>query len=830
MRLTIVNLSFPVRTYNVSVTHFTPRNSTAIEWVILESANLLQTKTKYQDVSIHRFFSDILQIADSNLLIKPCIIDLMDLGALETSSEIYDSVDLAEVKMGELRLTDVGREMQMRGLLPGTEIQSDARFVYSLFDKSLSSVEKKYPTISQGVEIVDDDESPENVDMPVQAIRTYLNDPQNVSRFSWMNANTEIRDIQDESDGDDTQVKWQISSEIVNVSGDGVVSLQKYDSAFVVDKVIDYLANNNSIELQEGSFKEKIAVKNIDEEYKKVVFPNAFMATFRDEASRAPVFIAETSLYDLGYFQKTEKSEISSRIAIIYGNHDFNCNYNSDLKTLEIQVPFEKGSSLWQVAYASRKSVFVIGNVSLYSKNAPVLLTVALIPQKTNFDFESYCLSVVEKYARENRDVLYILAGIDRMDLFVERIQMVLDDSGKDLFERAKILKEISEKGLRYLGKRLFTPDIEKKLLLEKWEPSAIQISELKDLLEQLLNCESIARSANIFNTVVEKLLSKISPATSFENILNLSKYVESKKQVKEFFQSAPVLQKMGSDENMELLFKSFGKIPPQMSNLVGAESGLIALQRSIADLKMELGRIGYDLNMSSVEKKAVILKNGDSLLALNVKVNTCKKARANLNDFLRKRAFVAKTEIAGIDYFDKPVFASYQDAQSLVRDVIETITPYLGAQSANFDEIYIVDTCAVMAHPELMDSFKTNRAALIIPKTVLEELDRNKMKKEDEVDIKAQRSIKKIAECRDLKKQGKKWLFFEEGDASLLPKEYNNAEKQPSGDDMILSVALKYKLKDPVIITNDINLSNKLYGEFIKQVSSDAFLKKTKK
>jgi predicted ribonuclease YlaK len=233
---------------------------------------------------------------------------------------------------------------------------------------------------------------------------------------------------------------------------------------------------------------------------------------------------------------------------------------------------------------------------------------------------------------------------------------------------------------------------------------------------------------------------------------------------------------------------------------------------------------------MSSTEKRSLILKNGDNLLALNVKVKGCKKARANLNELLRKRASIAKTAIAGTDYFDKPDFALYQEAQSLVRDVIETITPYLGAQSANFDEIYIVDTCAVMAHPELMDSFKTNRAALIIPKTVLEELDRNKMKKEDEVDIKAQRSIKKIAECRDLTKQGKKWLFFEEGDASLLPKEYNNAEKQPSGDDMILSVALKYKLKDPVIITNDINLSNKLYGEFIKQVSSDAFLKKTKK
>jgi rRNA-processing protein FCF1 len=814
----------------VSVTHFTPRNSTAIEWVILESVNLLQTKTKYQDVSIHRFFSDILQIADSNLLIKPCIIDLMDLGALETSSEIYDSVDLAEVKMGELRLTDVGREMQMRGLLPGTEIQSDARFVYFLFDRSLSSVEKMYPTISQGVEIVDDDESPENVDMPVQTIRSFLNDSQNVSRFSWMNANTEIRDIQDESDGDDTQVKWQISSEIVNVSGDGVVSLQKYDSAFIVDKVIDYLAKNNSIDLQEGPFKEKIAVKNIDEEYKKVVLPNAFMSTFRDEASRVPVFIVESSLYDLGYFKKTEKSEVAPRIAIIYGDHAFNCNYNFELKSLEIQIPFEMVASLRQVAYASRKSEFIIGNISLYSKNDKIPVTVALLPQKSIFDFESCCLAVVEKYAHENSDVLYILAGIDRMDLLVERIQFVLDESGKNLFERAKKMKDLSEKGLRYLGKRLFTLDAEKKLLLDKWEPDAIQFSELKALLEQLLSCETIAWSTGLFNMVVEKILSKTAAASSFENLLDLSKYVDSKKQVKEVFQSAHVLHKLGSDENIELLFKSFGKIPPQMSTLIGVEGGLISLQKAIADLKIELERLGYNSDMSSTEKRFLILKNGDNLLALNVKVNGCKKARANLNEFLRKRASIAKTAIAGTDYFDKPDFALYQEAQSLVRDVIETITPYLGAQSANFDEIYIVDTCAVMAHPELMDSFKTNRAALIIPKTVLEELDRNKMKKEDEVDIKAQRAIKKIAECRDLTKQGKKWLFFEEGNASLLPKEYNNAEKQPSGDDMILSVALKYKLKDPVIITNDINLSNKLYGEFIKQVSSDAFLKKTKK
>ena len=45
MKLTTLNLSFPIKIFKASVEHFTPRNSTAIEWAIL--AKLNQTLYKF---------------------------------------------------------------------------------------------------------------------------------------------------------------------------------------------------------------------------------------------------------------------------------------------------------------------------------------------------------------------------------------------------------------------------------------------------------------------------------------------------------------------------------------------------------------------------------------------------------------------------------------------------------------------------------------------------------------------------------------------------------------------------------------------------------------
>ena len=101
MKLATLNISYPVRQFTAVIRHFTPRNSTAMEWAILETARLVEEKPKYANVSIGSFFSEMLQISDIpsdvNKLMTQCILKLIDLNALESSNEIYDAVDLGTV-------------------------------------------------------------------------------------------------------------------------------------------------------------------------------------------------------------------------------------------------------------------------------------------------------------------------------------------------------------------------------------------------------------------------------------------------------------------------------------------------------------------------------------------------------------------------------------------------------------------------------------------------------------------------------------------------------------------------------------------------------------
>ena len=103
----------------MKITHFSARVSTAIEWVILEAINKIEQNpnTDYARYSVDLFFSQIFLIGmegDSNLLIKPCLFNLMDRNALYTNVDLSDDTDLRNFPINALKLTESGREMQKK--------------------------------------------------------------------------------------------------------------------------------------------------------------------------------------------------------------------------------------------------------------------------------------------------------------------------------------------------------------------------------------------------------------------------------------------------------------------------------------------------------------------------------------------------------------------------------------------------------------------------------------------------------------------------------------------------------------------------------------------
>jgi hypothetical protein len=130
-------------------------------------------------------------------------------------------------------------------------------------------------------------------------------------------------------------------------------------------------------------------------------------------------------------------------------------------------------------------------------------------------------------------------------------------------------------------------------------------------------------------------------------------------------------------------------------------------------------------------------------------------------------------------------------------------------------ENIFIIDTNVFVKCPTIIS--KVGKHKVVIPTTVLEELDRLKLKQ----------SIDKKALSDAVKNINKAFLnnysSMEEGDSSLLPKGFD-AQK---ADCLILSVALKYKAEDknPILLTSDNLLQSKALGLGIKTISLQDFL-----
>lgn len=130
-------------------------------------------------------------------------------------------------------------------------------------------------------------------------------------------------------------------------------------------------------------------------------------------------------------------------------------------------------------------------------------------------------------------------------------------------------------------------------------------------------------------------------------------------------------------------------------------------------------------------------------------------------------------------------------------------------------ENIFIIDTNVFVKCPTIIS--KIGKYKVVIPTTVLEELDRLKLKQNIN-----QNALKDAV--RNINKAFlNNYSKMDEGDPSLLPAGFDTHK----ADCLILSVALKYKIEDknPILLTSDNLLQSKAIGLGITTISLAEFL-----
>jgi DNA replication ATP-dependent helicase Dna2 len=132
-------------------------------------------------------------------------------------------------------------------------------------------------------------------------------------------------------------------------------------------------------------------------------------------------------------------------------------------------------------------------------------------------------------------------------------------------------------------------------------------------------------------------------------------------------------------------------------------------------------------------------------------------------------------------------------------------------------ENIYIIDTNVFVDQPDIISKIDKQYQVILSAK-VIDELDKLKVTLPTEQQKQnVQKAIKQINDCFD-----KRNIKMDTADLSLLPSDFD--KKSP--DNFILTVALKYKDENPIMLTSDNGLQLKSKGFGITTIALKEFLK----
>jgi len=134
-------------------------------------------------------------------------------------------------------------------------------------------------------------------------------------------------------------------------------------------------------------------------------------------------------------------------------------------------------------------------------------------------------------------------------------------------------------------------------------------------------------------------------------------------------------------------------------------------------------------------------------------------------------------------------------------------------------ENIYIIDTNVFVDQPDIISKIDT-KYSIVLSAKVIDELDYLKISLTEEQKRNVQKALRHINESID-----KRGIKMDTADLTLLPNDFN--KKSP--DNFILSVALRYKSENPIMLTSDNGLQIKAKGLGITTITLKAFLNQRK-
>lgn len=788
MKIKSIKISDPLVRFDSVVTHYTPRKSTVIEWAILEAIKKAQGSLQWSNIPASTLFEKILGIPDVDLLVAPCLKELMDINAIQINN-FHDSTPLNEVQVKDIVMTSSGIDMQLKGLLPGREKEDFLEVFYNPNTGQLENITefvqkslKDEPTEIATLSIDDEDD----FEYPYSMIRDKIQN-QSSREIRWIQSNTEIRDIQEY----ERDLLWRITSKNIHLVKDGQFIIEDDQSSIISENVFKAFVDKNNIGLPIHLYNRFAInkISDVDTEFKALLeIPDLKNLLTEINTNTSSICFQDKEILDaFGFPYDMKISSGGQRIQVLF-NCKKNCVEYSGGAGVRLEItekfPYE------EYVVLNEKHSVGMGYFQIYSNESKECVFLG---------YEKTCINAIqlikllEEVIYNHRDVNEFLPVLLRLRKNPTLMQILEDriSSESDLASYIELLKYITDVAVQNLGikKNEFNfnsllSKANKQFILDRIDASTLNGIDM--MLNEIAEYPLLSKSETVSQETVKHILQTVNSIQKYSDVVELlkDKFTQKLNISKSWLRDNVPVNRIYSEDILKELFSSLADSENNIPEFSVVEISFNKLRKVFFALKKKLP----DIDLTGVINEEQVFNYLDSLVHEHENLKThCNNWTTTLDKLAPSTGKVE--DISGC----------------VIRDITENVmllkkvlAKFLSDNALEYKQVYVFDTCALIDHPDLLSVF-SEEDLVVVPTVVIEELDG--LKEEPEKSKNARIAIKNINKALNKKK-----ILVEEGSKELILEGLDENVR----DNLILSVAMKYRSKSATVITNDYNLANK--------------------
>lgn len=811
-------LRIPGKMFKVRVKCISTRRLTTIEWLILSCTKKFNDSPSMSGKTLKYAFEEVFQFQNSELLIKPCLRNLSGLKVIRVAGD--GNFDYNKLKFEDIEMTELGQYMLKEGLLPGDPREIPLDVYYNPLTGKMNNYDITNADSKEAIEF--GTESDYDLNFPEKRIIEELQAGA-VGGGRFTASKYRIEEIESI-----TSVNWEsVISMTADVNDKGMITTKpaiieegmknKIDSLFLTKEISRQVTNELLVV-------EKQQVQNIIGSGKKI------KSAILEVCKNGKVLFMDANVYGL---YKRNTASFKDTTIILFNDSDGFSIENENALIIHIPDPFP----IEGCVVVNEKGVHMCLGKMEYTYDGKDVVVPVVYENKNLSKRNKIAIEWIQKSIREHSDQNIQYVSLFTLPLLSSELKKYKEALFQrwDSMELPAIIEELNKIHVACirLKTEMFKIDMYADALISK-----VHFSDYENALQSIkciMDTNCIGKNSESHRKMVEKIIGFIKVPTTYRDLylllqsLAITNHDEALKfddligglytnNIVEDILSAIA---SGTFTKMPELFEYdvfFNEYQECITSVELYVSGLKLFEKRNADLLEKSVRGCPDI--ASLQSHVAELRAKNAYL-MKQKINVY----AVLNKSMPEKAEAFIENMKAVEqYVNQIVNAEYDEV------VVAIDREKTEEKNAVKRKIYILDTCALMHHPELFMYFD-DEEFIRIPTKVIDELGKIKDKRNKKYGTELADTARIIARDIDriylkmFNRKNKVRLMIENAAIDLLPKDLD--PEVP--DNQILSVAMKYNGWDTVIVSDDGVFRLAALAQNITSMNSENFIEQHK-